>query len=324
MTGWMDQVQRRARVLHKQIAEIHRQSESFDIDPTDSLESVYKLLDEIYSHDLPLAHARDNSDLLLHVEGKAVIESPRISFVSFLFNSVKAQVRDLSKAVAGIRDEVRVTSRDIDLGLGGLAPGSLYIGFNVPEPSALDGQQNLLGDQDPVYKATKEALRLIGIASKLADETSEAELNEEAHEAFDDPLIRDATMVAMKQLSPSGRRGVDSIGVSGSGGAGILTSESRRKFRNALKSPVLSEEHLELIGKVREIDLDARRFELRRISSTRQIEDIRVIYEPSIVGDVKRLLDAEVSIYGLVERKANEAPRLMSLEDIRILKLPSE
>ncbi|TIW49917.1 MAG: hypothetical protein E5V71_00280 [Mesorhizobium sp.] len=285
----------------------------------------YETLDQLYSGDLPLAKAKDNSDLLLHVEGRAVEDAPRISLVSSLFNNVKGQVRDLTKAISGILPDRRVTVQQIDLGLSGLAKGSLFVGFSVPLPRERGGHENLLGEQDPLFKATKDALRIINAVSHSVEFADEQEAPHKLAEVVDDPRVRDAALVAVRRIAPSGKTGVSRIGVTSASdmrGPAVLTPYLRSQIGRMLERPVESKERMEFVGIVREIDLDAKRFELRGIAD-QQIHDIRCAYGAVKNLQPRGLLDARVRVQGVVERRADEAPRLMSADYIELLSAPT-
>jgi hypothetical protein len=324
MTTWVNQVEQRARVIHEEIAIWRVRSDEIGMD-FDPIYSRYaRVLHQLYSEEMPLAKAKDSSELLLHVEGRAVEHTPRISLVSGLFNNVKVQVRDLTKAIAGILPDRRVTAGDIDLGLSGLARGSLYIGFNVPLPQERKGHQNLLQREDTLYKATRTALRLISDVSHMIEIRDPDDVTREVAEVVDDPKVRDATLVAVRRIAPSGRRGVSAIGVTSADEErrpAELTLEIRSQIGKMLVRPVVSTEVLEFQGTIREIDLDAKRFEVRGISDSK-VQDIRCIYSRVQGIDPRKLLDARVRVRGLVERRKDESPRLMAVDEIDFLPQP--
>jgi hypothetical protein len=80
----------------------------------------------------------------------------------------------------------------------------------------------------------------------------------------------------------------------------VLTPHTRRQVRAWLEKPVLSDEVIELRGHVRAIDLDLRRFDLRRIDGG-NLPDLRCIYQPSFDHRAKKWLDATVTVRGQVE-----------------------
>lgn len=319
--SWVQQVERRARLIHSEIAEVRLRASEFGIDPDLASASFYELLSSLYSDELPLAKARDNSDLLLHIEGPAVDGTPRVSLVSGVFNNVKGQVRDLTKAIAGIMPERRVSANEIDLALSGLARGSLFIGFAVPLPSSRDGQLTILGTDDPLYRATKSALQVINTVTHSIEDTEGVEATRRVATEIVDPKIRDAALVAVRRIAPSGRSGVRKIGVTSNSERRMpadLTPSTRIQIGNMLERPVISREIFELEGRVREIDLDARRFDLRGIEDN-IVRDIRCVYQDLDGIDPRTLLDSVVRVRGRVERRPDEAPRLLAVDAISLV-----
>jgi hypothetical protein len=69
---------------------------------------------------------------------------------------------------------------------------------------------------------------------------------------------------------------------------------------------------------VREIDLDSRRFDLRGIADE-QVRDVRCAYRNVEGVNPRKLLGATVRVRGLVERTADDIPRLMSVLAIEVL-----
>lgn len=327
MTIWAEQVERRAKLIHDEISLWRSRAREMSLDPEESLTGLYALLRELYVDDLPLAQAKDNSDLLLHVEGRAVEGTPRLSLVSGLFNNVRSQVRDLTKAISGLRHDQRVSAQEIDLGLSGLAKGSLFVGFNVPSPRDRHGQANLLGTEDPLFRATRDALKIINTVSHTLEITGEDEATARVAQVIDDPKIRDAALVAVRRIAPSGRQGVSTISVTSSGegrSAAQLTPEVRSQIGRMLVRPVTQgNEMLQFEGVVREIDLDARRFELRGITGE-SVSDIRCVYNRVTGITPKRLLDARVRVRGTVERRPDEAPRLIDLTEVEVISGPQQ
>lgn len=326
MTTWSEQIERRARLLHTEIAAWQSRAAELGVDPEQACAPFYEMLSAIYSEDFPLAKAKDNSDLLLHVEGRAVEGSPRISLVSGLFNNVKTQVRDLTKAIAGIVPDVRVPIEDVDLGLSGLAKGSLFVGFNVPLPRERENHENLLGAEDTLYKATKDALRIINTVSHTIEMGDEDAATRHVAEVVDDPKVRDAALVALRRIAPSGKKGVSRIGVTSAQEnrrPAELTPEVRSQIGRMLLKPVAGKEELQLQGTIRGIDLDAKRFDLRWIVDHKW-QDVRCVYTNVSGIEPRKLLDAQVVVRGLVERRSDEAPRLMAVETIEVLRAPDD
>ena len=82
-----------------------------------------------------------------------------------------------------------------------------------------------------------------------------------------------------------------------------------------MRHPVKSQEFESFTGTVREIDLDARRFELRRLSGT-SIEEIRCIYPERLEKDVQTSLNRKITASGNIARSPDGNPRLLQIVSI--------
>jgi hypothetical protein len=314
--NWAGVLQYKAHLLHQQIAAMQRLAADAGATP-ERLEQAcapyYRLLDEIYAKDIPVAHALDTADLLLHLDGEGLqTDSPRLSLVSSIMGDVRKQVGTMIKTLVSSLDESVELPREIDLGLCSFAFGSLYLGFAVPAPPA--GMIELRGD--PLFSASREALSLLG---KVTDHIEEADAYAHICRDLADPKLRDAALSAVGQLAPSGRRGVSSVAI---GGRALpdrpwrtLTPETRSQIRSWLEKPVLGDEVVELSGRVRSIDLDLRRFDLRRIAGGSQ-PDLRCIYPASFDLAAKKWLDSIVIVRGQVETYRGAA-RLLQVQGVR-------
>ena len=260
------------------------------------------------------------SDLLLHLEGAAFKTNlPRVSLISSIFSTVRKQVGSVAYAISGITDR-KMLPKDVDLGLTAFAPGSLYLGFSLPDVKTADedGQIKLFGEQDPLYKATKEAIRILGVVSGQVEEGA---TEDDITEKIPDPMVRDRALSALWHMSPSGRTGIDTISIAnrsmGDRKFRNLTPEIRKKIHRLISSPVKSDETGEYIGTVREIDLDIMRFELRRLVSN-TIEGIRCVYKQELSQIAKGALDKKVRVTGKIEKSEKGRPRLLEVQDIKI------
>ena len=315
MSKWADYVRSQARLIVDQIADLQRrQPEGSD---GSALNSYYRMLEELFDQDLRLAQLRDGSDLLIRAEGEAFSHDPRLQLVSAIFANVTTQVTDLTKAILGIREDGRVTPASVDLGLSGIAKGSLYFGLKaqVPEKDA-----PLLGEVDSLYDSTLRALKIIDEVAHTVEHDDEKVSLEEVSEVVVDPRVRDAALLAVQRISPTGRRGIETISVSGGERVPAeLTSVVRKAIRASLDKPVIKGEVIELLGEIREIDLDARRFDLRGIAD-QQIRDVRCAYRNVEGVNPRALLGATVRARGLIDRAPDDVPRLMSVTSIEIVR----
>jgi hypothetical protein len=227
-------------------------------------------------------------------------------------------VTDLTKVILGKWADGRVSPSSLDLSLSGMARGSLLFGLTADVD--MKGDFPLLRDRDTLFVSTREALTAIDLVAHVVEDNQDGVELAEVSERIDDPRIRDAALLAVQRLSPSGRRGIETLAISGQEERpAFLTSEHRRAIRESLIKPVIHGEEVQLSGYVREIDLDAHRFELRGVDDE-QIRDVRCAYRSLPGVRAKELLGSYVRVNGLVERTADGIPRLLSVLRIDIRK----
>jgi hypothetical protein len=307
-------LRRRARLLHQQIAATQRL-----VTEAGAAESVlheacapyYRLLDQLYLEDMPVARALDNSDLLLHLDGEGLqTRRPRLSLVTGIISDVRKQVGAMIKTLVSSINEAVELPREIEMGLSSFALGSLYLGFSLPEP----GPGYMVIEGDPLFSAAREALTTLGA---VTDQLNKPDAYARIRHQFADPKVRDAALSAVGHLAPTGRRGVSSIELSGRalpGGAWRrLTPETREQVRAWLDEPVVSRESIEVRGHVRAVDLDVRRFDLRRVGEN--LPDLRCIYPTELDAQAKDWLDATVIVRGQAELY-HGAPRLVQVNRV--------
>jgi hypothetical protein len=312
---WSSVLKRRAELLLRQIVAMQRlvtDSGGGEEMLAKACAPYYRLLDEIYEKEMPIARALDRSDLLLHLDGEGLrTEIPRLSLVTGIMGDVRKQVGTMIKTLVSSFNEAVELPREFDLGLCSFAQGSLYLGFSLPEPAP--GYAALAGD--PLFEASRQALSTLGAVTRHINEPNAYDL---IRREFADPKLRDAALSAVGQLAPSGRRGVSSLEIGGralqKGAWRLLTPQTRLQVRAWLEQPVLSNEVVELRGHVRAIDLDLRRFDLRRIDGG-HLPDLRCIYPASLDLRAKKWLDATVVVRGQVETYQGAA-RLLQVQSV--------
>jgi len=314
--NWTNALRLRAHIVHQQIASMQR----LVLDSGGSEETLaracapyYLLLDELYERDMPVAHALDHSDLLLHLDGEGLqTDRPRLSLVTGIMGDVRKQVGTMIRTLVSSFNETVELPREFDLGLSSFAQGSLYLGFTLPEPAP--GYVSVTGD--PLFDASKRALSILGAVTERVNEPNAYDL---IQREFADPKLRDAALSAVGQLAPSGRRGVSSMAIGGREmRQGVvwptLTPHTRQQVRAWLEKPVVSDEVIELRGHVRAVDLDLRRFDLRRIDGG-NLPDLRCIYPASFDARAKKWLDGTVIVRGQVETYQG-AGRLLQVQTV--------
>jgi hypothetical protein len=312
---WTEVLNRRAHLLYQQIAAMQqmvRQAGGNEEKVEQSCRGLYRLLDQLYGEDLPVARALDESDLLLHLDGEGLHQrNPRLSLVTGIMGDVRKRVGTMIKTLVSSFSESVELPREFDLGLSSFARGSLYLGFSLPESNA--GFAVL--PNDPVFEASRQALSTLGTITSLCDEP---DAYNQIRRDFADPKLRDAALSAVGQLAPSGRRGISSIAVSGRAlrmqSWHVLTPQTRQQVRLWLEQPVLSDETIELTGRVRAIDLDLRRFDLRRIDGG-NLPDLRCIYAAAFDLPAKSWLDQVMTVRGFAETYQGAA-RLLQVQSV--------
>jgi hypothetical protein len=273
-----------------------------DASMTEMLLRPYRdLLESLYERDMPLSKLADNSDLLLHVHGPAASgPSPRVSAVTRLLTQTRDQVTRLAKQLAGVTT-LRVPP-SLDMGFVGVTGGSLFLGFST--------------DATDVGDLTRQAVQTIADISWLVSENRPIA---DLAKTIDDPAARDMAVAAVRHLSPSGQIGISEIDILGRQvhHSTSLTTETRRHARGIMAQRVVStNEPVSFVGTVREVDLDASRFEIRNVEG--QADDVRCAHELE-EADVKRLVDKRVRVKGTPEYGTRKTVRLLWVDEVELL-----
>jgi hypothetical protein len=147
-------------------------------------------------------------------------------------------------------------------------------------------------------------------------------ISEEVYALFPDPAIRDTLLVAAHQLAPaSDDQGISELVLScpdsGEQAPVPLTGKSREILSLCLREPSNNKlaERNSFEGVVREIDLNALRFEMRCPGQ----RGIRCIYGEGERPTVQASLNCSVRVSGSYEAAASGEPRLVAVETIEIL-----
>jgi hypothetical protein len=321
--SWRGELSERVNLALSEIAFIKSQIQGHEVSQQierEMCEPYLDILEEIYTREYPLAEAMDSSDLVVRLNGDAVDqESPRLSIISSYFTKIRTQVTSLAKVLAHMDSNVRRLPKQFDLTLTAYGRGSVIMGFALPSIQQLEDSPEgrlLFGENDLLYSAAREAMKTLGVVSQAVSQGGGAH---ELAAIVPDADVRDAAMVAIKNLAPSGRVGVKSVAIGGKsiGGltSGMLTTDSRERMRRELKSPVLGDETSTISGQIREMDLDARRFELRHVFDS-EANSVRCKYPWESDLEAKSWLNMHVRVTGKVERDKSGRPRLMDVEQI--------
>ena len=322
---WTDSVERKAAIIHSQFAEALKLAAANSA-PAESVAAPYlKLLRTLYADEFPFARLTDTSDLVARFRGPAVdIHDPTVSIVISVFTDIREQIRGIAKSIAGLTSETRMLwPAQLDPHLSGIAHGSLLVGISVapPENAALPGEQiQIAGVSEQVFLSIRSAVRSL---SQIAKYVSNTGIDESIRDAFPDPAVRDTVLVAARRLAPTGKRGIDSVSFYTSdaveGTVSQLTPSTRRALSSALATPIRTRGEGSFEGLIREIDLDARRFEIRGVN---QIGAIRCVYGAHHDDLVRGALDARVRVAGKFEALESSAPRLVYVNTLAVLAPP--
>lgn len=324
---WMDAVEARARLIHQEITGAQLLAHSKGLDPGAFTAPLYDELARLYRDNYAYAQLADHADLIARFRGPGVVNrEPPISLVTCLFGKLKEEIRAIARAIAGMEASSRVRwPADLDPQLAGVAHGSLVVGMRVPRPGDLgaDGQALLPGVSDALYGAVQAAVQSLPAIPRLIQN---GQVSEAIHEQFPDPAVRDTVMVAARRLAPSAQyKAINALFLNAPqqdqdterGAAQPLTRQSRAILTSCLDSP--SRQRFKGTGSfeglVRAVDLDARRFEIRGIGSSR---GIRCIYEPNYDQLVGGMLDAAVLVTGHYEAAPDQQPRLVRVDEIKV------
>jgi len=100
--------------------------------------------------------------------------------------------------------------------------------------------------------------------------------------------------------------------------AGGLMTSRRCCGRGWIENPVKGNDLEEFVGVVREIDLDLRRIEIRRLLGT-AVEEIRCVYPSELAAVAGASLDKNVKAFGRVDRSADGKPKMLEIQRLEIV-----
>ena len=325
MGAWTNAVERKAAIIHSQLA-IARALAAANRASADEISEPYlALLRTLYAEEFPFAQLTDSSDLVARFRGPAVdIHDPTVSIVISLFSDLREQIRSIAKSIVGLASDRRMLwPAQLDPHLSGVAHGSLLVGISVSPPAsdtAKGHQYEIDGASDQVFESVRSAVRSLSL---VAHYVGDGGISDSIREAFPDPAVRDTVLVAARRLAPSGRRGIESVSFSSPESeqdrVEALTPKSRLALSQALVSPVKVSTSGTFDGLVREVDLDARRFEIRGVSG---VGAIRCVYGPMHDQVVRAALDARIRVSGRYDTIEGQRPRFMAVDRLEVLNSP--
>lgn len=326
VTNWQHQTHRRAMIVFDQLraalacAPSEEARAAFLADPGNP---YLDLLDGLYGEDFQLARLLDLSDLVVRAEGPELRDPmPALRATTWLCDVANKQLRHLIVATMDLGEhERRRVARNINLRLTGLAPGSLYAGFRLlPEHD----EDLLDAALEAAYADARGAMQDL---SKIPSYIDNDRVSPDIAGVLPDPAVRDASLLAAFHLSPTGKLGIHTLGLSVPGAeATELGQRERVVLREALRRPDLADGHAgKFIGEIRELDMDKTRFHLRGVSGVGTLRC--VLPEVPDSRQAKALMGETVAVSGRYATDAAGRPRLLlveSLDAIRVIPQPAQ
>jgi hypothetical protein len=340
MDAWVDNVHKRAAVLHDQIA-LALQAQRDGADMAGFIAQQRKLLDELYEDSMPLAGLMDKSDILFHAEGPGARHHAAFSnAVAWLCEEVERRLRQLAMASTGlVGAQADAAEHDLRVLLNGMAPGSLWAGFSVDsaqrmalqagvaEPKHRRFENSQLPEMsealETALESVRAAVRILPLVPKfIGDERVDEEIND----AITDPLVRDATLIAAYHLAPTGRRGIHTLEISAPRSGEAQSSLTNRE-RTVLRETTVNQPMLRatrtgtFVGQLREVDLDARRFQLRGVPN---VGTLRCVLDAMNVDIARKHIGQGAKVTGSYEADKEGRPRLMRVDTIEPFQIQKE
>ncbi|GJH05006.1 hypothetical protein [Paraburkholderia terrae] len=315
MDTWVNQLHARASIVHGQISAWMSAMQSGGANSMTSvqrdavLRPLYDMLNKIYSEDLPVAHVKDASDIVVHAEGPAAVHSTmQLRAVNWLSAKVRQQFILLAEAALPANGDTKVIARKVQWNVTGVAPGSIFMGFAVDRPASASGFE----------ESDKLALDLIVKAAQavpvVPQFVEDGFVDQAITDALTDPAVRDAAMFAAMRLAPTDASGLVTVEVTSSDGSyGVLGQRERIVLRESLKSPLFGKKLTgSFIGEVREVDLDSARFQLRNIDHVGSLRCSGIFTH----DEARAWLGKTVKVTGTYETDKTGRPRLMRADVI--------
>ncbi len=322
MTTWVEATKHKVRLLSHQLSAIKDYVHGIGGDDKmiESLShQVHLHIDQLYTDELPLSIALDKSDLVFRLEGPGISSDlPSATLIAAQLIGARKQVFNVMKSISGVSSTKRVHMADIDLGVTAFAKGSIVIGLvAVPSPATSTRSASVLLEEDPLLRATQRAIHEIGIVTK---HLGKKDFRDRVAEDIPDPRVRDAAIVAVEQFSPTAQSGIEVVSISSKSASGEfarLTRDDRKFLRGVIRRPIaVRKKAASFSGVMREIDLDAHRFELRKIKGLPGLS-LRCAFAGEQFKNPESLVNKYLTVSGEVEDSAEGTPRLMMVRTIK-------
>jgi hypothetical protein len=317
MDTWVEQVNKRARILIDQIVAARAAATESNTDLA-WLETQYRnLLEELYAQEYATARLRDTSDLVIRAEGPgAEHDGPTLQSFNWLADHVRRQLGKLSEAVLPLRlNESKAINRKLGWIFTGYAPGSITMGFALKNPTPIVGFERADAEAFDIVRAAAQSV------ASVPQFVGDTELNTGLTEQIIDPALRDAAIIAAWQLSPTPKSGIHTVEIaSRNGDHGSLSQRERMVLKKSVISPLFRKSQLgTFVGNVRAADLDKHRLVLRDVEG---VGSIRCAISPGLSAGMQKYFGSHVLVHGRYEADRDGRPRMMRIDSIQQVEEP--
>lgn len=315
--SWVEKSQAAALNSLRRVSSLPKIFEEYEMNQDemdDILLSHFSSLREIFLRDYSNAVLLDKSDIILSARGQGVDFGTAPMFVfSYMLDSSRKQINNIVKAIN--KSENKSIPQEFEPEVVGFAPGSIHLGLAAP---TFENTERIFGKSDPIIDDVRLALDGLAYASSVVVSNSSID---KLADQVSDPAARDAALQAVSKIAPSSRNIIEEIGIIGitqeNPSSSVLTKKERQIAREISNKPREKATYRSnFIGSIREIDLDQRRFEIRKIESLPDLLSIRCAYDKSFNEVMRKLLGKKVKVSGVVENDRDGVPRILYLESI--------
>ncbi|SDJ36245.1 hypothetical protein SAMN04487926_14520 [Paraburkholderia steynii] len=316
MSSWTKSFRKNEATIRGQMAAAVKLALAAGIPVEEAMAPYLDMLRDSYEEDFPLVRVIDESDLVTRFDGPEMgHDNPPAGTVAHVLGSLQDHVVKLALSIAGLSgvDAWRgKTPDELDPRLAGITKGSIIVGIKFGEPATRKGQLNLPISMEEIVKSVRSAVRKLPIVPGYIDADR---ISEGLNERLTDPAERDAILVAASRIAPTGHHGINEVNfLSQKKRSERLTPHSRQIIKQAIAQPAARvSRNGTFTGTVRSADLDARRFDIRNVSS---VGSLRCVYDEKFDELVRDSLDHAVRVTGFYECDGQGKPRLLVANEI--------
>lgn len=306
--GWVDAtIERRDAVLREIMAWGAALTRDGKLPP---IPAQADLLRRIYEEEMPLARLMERSQLVLHAEGPgAAHDAPLLDALKWLTSATSSVLAFMAREwFFSFGADGKSLAKRVNWRITGMAPGSVWLGIRADAPPA-----DLLGEDAELVAQLGDVLKRLPLAARFIDDEG---LRIGVHEAFRDPADLDVTLEALLKLTPSGKAGIHSVGLtSTTEGMVSLSQRERVVLAEVLRKPKSARlREGAFVGDVRSVDLDRHRMTLRTSDGA-----IRCAIHGLTPEMARAMLGRAARIEGRYETDSNGRPRMLYVRDAKPL-----